>query len=459
MSAMKYYIWTSGCQMNVADSRRVASALERLDYQSTDRAENADVVVLNTCVVRESAEESARGRIGSLRRIKEKNPDVVINVMGCLVGVDGYETLAEEYPYVDVFSPPSDPGPLMAYLTQDEVKAYQNEATSRRFAFMDGDLELPAADQFSLVSAYVPIVLGCSHACTYCVIPFRRGIERSRPLQDVVKEVQSLVSQGVKEITFLGQIVDRYGLDLPDKPSLSDLLREVHEIQELKRIRFLTSHPSWFDVELMDTVAALPKVMPYIEVPNQSGDDEILAAMRRGYTADEYRSLIHQIRERIPDVGIATDLIVGFPGETREQFQHTYDLLEELRLDVAHIARYSVRPKTVASRKMEDDVSEEEKWWRFRRLERLQEKIAGEINAAYKGSTVEVLFEGQDRKGRWRGRTPNHKLVFVDSDWDVRGKILPVTITWAGPWSMQGQLIAQDQPEVPPNPTKEGLRS
>jgi tRNA-2-methylthio-N6-dimethylallyladenosine synthase len=432
--------------MNVADSRRVASALERLGYRPTGRADNADVVVLNTCVVRESAEESARGRIGSLRGIKDKNPEVLINVMGCLVGVDGYQELEKEYPYVDVFSPPSDPGPLMAYLTQDEVKAYQQNATSRRFAFMDGDLELPAADQFKLVSAYVPIVLGCSHACSFCVIPYRRGVERSRPLPDVIKEVQSLVSQGVKEITFLGQIVDRYGLDLPEKPSLSDLLKKVHGIEGLKRIRFLTSHPNWFNVELMDTVAALPKVMPHIEVPNQSGDDEILAAMRRGYTADEYRSLIHQIRTRIPAVGIATDLIVGFPGETRAQFQNTYDLLEELRPDVAHIARYSVRPKTVASRKMEDDVSEEEKWWRFRKLERLQEKIAGEINAAYNGSTVEVLFEGQDRKGRWRGRTPNYKLVFVESDRDVRGKILPVTITWTGPWSMQGRLASFQVP-------------
>lgn len=435
--------------MNVADSRRVASALERLNYQPAKRAEDADVVVLNTCVVRQSAEESARGRIGSLRGIKEKNPGVVINVMGCLVGVNGYGELAREYPYVDVFSPPSDPGPLMAYLTQDEVKEYHKEATSRRFAFMDGDLELPAADQFRLVSAYVPIVLGCSHACSFCVIPYRRGVERSRPLRDVVKEVRSLVSQGVKEITFLGQIVDRYGLDLPKRPSLSDLLRRVHEVQGLQRIRFLTSHPSWFNLELMDTVASLPKVMPHIEVPNQSGDDEVLAAMRRGYTADEYRSLVHQIRERIPGVGIATDLIVGFPGETREQFQNTYDLLEELRLDVAHIARYSVRPKTVASRKMKDDVSEEEKWRRFRRLERLQERIAAEINAAYRGSEVEVLFEGRDKNGRWRGRTPNNKLVFVESDRDLRGKILPVTITWTGPWSMQGQLASRARKQFP----------
>jgi tRNA-2-methylthio-N6-dimethylallyladenosine synthase len=267
-------------------------------------------------------------------------------------------------------------------------------------------------------------------------------VERSRPLGDVLNEVRSLVSQGVKEITFLGQIVDRYGLDLPQKTHLTNLLRKAHSIQGLERIRFLTSHPNWFDRDLMEAVAALPKVMPHIEVPNQSGDDEILKAMRRGYTADEYRSLIGEIRDRIPEVSIATDLIVGFPGETKEQFQNTYQLMKELRLDVTHIARYSVRPQTVASRKMVDDVDPEEKWRRFRLLESLQEEISSEINADYQGKRVEVLFEGRDRKGRWRGRTPNYKLVFVDAERNLRGKTLPVRISWAGPWSMQGRLIS-----------------
>jgi len=426
--------------MNVADSRRVASALEQLNYQPTERAKNADVVVLNTCVVRESAEESAKGRIGSLKKIKQNNPDMVLNVMGCMVGVDGHEELKEAFPYVDVFSPPSDPGPLMAHLTQDDAKEYRRKATSRRFAFMDGKLDLPAAERSNLVAAYVPVVLGCSHACTFCIIPYRRGVERSRPVQDVVREVQSMVSQGVKEVTLLGQIVDRYGLDLEEKSSLSALLREVHNIQGLERIRFLTSHPNWFSVELMDTVAELPKVMPHIEVPIQAGDDQVLKRMRRGYTSGEYRELVHEIRERIPDVGIATDIIVGFPGETKEQFQETYQVMADLKMDVAHIARYSERPKTVATRKMEDNISEEEKWRRFRILEELQEEIAAEINAPYVGEMVEVLFEEKDKKGRWRGRTPNNKLVFVESEQDLRGEVMPVHITWAGPWSMQGTV-------------------
>jgi len=444
MASMKYHIWTSGCQMNVADSRRIASALEGLNYQSTPKAEDADVIVLNTCVVRQSAEDSAVGRISSLKNIKLKRPDTVINVMGCLVGIKSTLDLQKQFPHVDVFSAPSDPGPLMAYLTQDESKSWQQEVTSRRFAFMDGELTLPEADRSHLVSAFVPVVLGCSHACTYCIIPYRRGIERSRPVEDVLNEVSSLVSQGVKEITLLGQIVDRYGLDLPEKSSLPELLNLVHDIGGLERIRFLTSHPNWFGIDLMDAVASLPKVMPHIEVPHQAGDDQVLQNMKREYSIDQYRQLVNEIRNRIPGVSVATDLIVGFPGETSDQFQRSYDVLEELKLDVVHLARYSVRPGTLAARKMEDDVPDNEKWNRFRLIEELQEGIAAEINQKYLGETVEVLFEGKN-KDRWRGRTPTNKLVFVESELNLLGTVQPVKITWTGPWSMQGSLPPGDR--------------
>ena len=360
--------------------------------------------------------------------------------MGCMVGIKGTQDLEEQFPHVDVFSAPSDPGPLMAFLTQDDSKEWEQEATSRRFAFMDGELTLPAKDQDQLVSAFVPVVLGCSHACTYCIIPYRRGVERSRPVEDVVNEVRSLASQGVKEITLLGQIVDRYGLDLPEKTTLAALLRLIHEVQGLERIRFLTSHPNWFSTELMDVVAELPKLMPHIEVPHQAGHDQVLNTMKREYSVDQYRQLVKDIRERIPGASIATDVIVGFPGETDEFFQSSFDLIKELRLDVVHLARYSVRPGTVAARKMEDDVSDQEKWRRFRLIEELQEGIADEINQAYQDQTVDVLFEGIN-KNRWRGRTPTNKLVFVESDQDLLGKVLPINITWTGPWSMQGRLL------------------
>ncbi len=443
MTNPKYHIWTEGCQMNVADSQRVASALERLGYQQTRRPQEADVIVLNTCVVRQSAEDKAVGRLSSFKPLKQKNPNLIINLMGCMVGVKGAEALQKRFPYVDVFSPPSDPGPLVTFLTQGETRELTEAETQQRHAVMDEELVLPLHERGQLVTAHVPVVYGCSHACTFCIIPFRRGIERSRPVGEIVGEIRSLVHQGVKEITLLGQIVDRYGKDVPDGPNLAALLRIINnEIDGLERVRFLTSHPNWMTDELLDAVADLPKVMPHIEVPVQAGDNEVLENMKRGYTREDYIRLVAKIRARIPGVSIATDIIVGFPGETAEQFQQTYDLLAELKLDVAHLARYSSRPGTVATRRMEDDVPDEEKWRRFRLLEEQQEQIVGEINARYLGETVEVLFEEKVR-GRWKGRTQTNKLVFVESDENLRGLVRPVHITWTGPWSMQGRLPVQ----------------
>jgi len=427
--------------MNVADSQRVASALEHLGYHGTPAVEEADIIVLNTCVVRQSAEDKAYGRLSSLKPLKEKRPDLVINLMGCLVGVRNSDALKKRFPYVDVFSPPSDPGPLVAFLTQGEVREMTESETQERFALMDGDLVLPLEEQNQLVSGYIPVVYGCSHACTFCIIPYRRGIERSRPPEEILAEARAMTAQGVKEITLLGQIVDRYGKDQPAYPNLAGLLARLHSIEGLERIRFLTSHPNWMTEELLESVASLPKVCPHIEVPVQAGDDEVLKNMKRGYTSEQYRRLIEKIREQIPGVSIATDIIVGFPGESDAQFQQTYDLLADLKLDVAHLARYSPRPGTVATRRMTDDVPEEEKMRRFRLLEELQEQIVGEINAHYLNQRVDVLFE-QKIKQRWKGRTPTNKLVFVESDEDLRGQVRTALIDWTGPWSMIGQLIA-----------------
>jgi tRNA-2-methylthio-N6-dimethylallyladenosine synthase len=436
--------------MNVADSQRVGSSLEHLGYTFTDKAEEADVIVLNTCVVRQSAEDKALGRLSSLLPLKRQNPNLVINLMGCLVGVRGAEKLREKLPYVDVFSPPSDPGPLVAFLSQGEIRSMEDSETTRRFLMMDDELILPQHERGHLVSAYVPVVYGCSHACTFCIIPFRRGVERSRPVGDIVAEIRSLAAQGVKEVTLLGQIVDRYGKDIADGPNLAGLLRVVHEVEGIERIRFLTSHPNYFGEDLMEAVAELPKVMPHIEVPIQAGDDEVLANMKRGYTQQGYRDLVDKIRHHIPDCSIATDIIVGFPGETEEQFMETYRVLADLKLDIAHLARYSSREGTVATRRMDDNVPDEEKMRRFRVLEELQERIVDEINKKYLGQSVEVLFE-EKVKNRWRGRTPTNKLVFVESEADLKGKILPVTVTWTGPWSMQANLAgvhSQKQPEL-----------
>lgn len=423
--------------MNVADSQRVASALEKLGYLPSPRAEEADVIVLNTCVVRQSAEDKAYGWLHTLRPLKARRPEVVINLMGCLVGIKGNPEIRTAFPFVDVFSPPSDPGPLIEHLLMLDVESPELLEIQHHHTLMDSDWVLPQSERGRLVSAYVPVIEGCSHACSFCVIPLRRGVEHSRPMDEVTSEVRCLAKQGVREVTLLGQIVDRYGKDLPDRPTLADLLREVHEIEEIDRIRFLTSHPNWLTDELIEAVAELPKVCEHIEVPVQAGDDEILRRMKRGYSTEDYRLLIKQIRQRVPETSLATDIIVGFPGETTIQFRRTYQLLEELRFDVVHLARYSPRPGTVAARRMEDDLPQEEKMYRFRVLEELQAQIAGEINTGYVGRTVNVLVE-EMHKDRWKGRTRTNKLVFFKSDDSLRGQIVPVRIEWAGPWSMRG---------------------
>ncbi len=430
--------------MNVADSQRVASALENLGYQETKRPESADVIVLNTCVVRQSAEDKALGRLSSLKPLKKKNPNLVINLMGCLVGVRPSEALKKRLPYVDVFSAPSDPTPLVQHLLEKQGKTLQDEAQAQINTLLDETLTLPALEQDKLVSAFIPIVLGCSHACTYCIIPSRRGREISRPPQVILQEAHDLVAQGVKEITLLGQIVDRYGLDNPAYPKLDELLYQLHDIDGLQRIRFLTSHPNYMSDALLQAVADLPKVMPHMEVPNQAGDDQILEAMHRGYTAQQYRELIAKIRSMIPGASIATDIIVGFPGETDEQFQHTYDLLAELKLDVAHLARYSPREGTPSARNLPDDVPDEVKWNRFRALEALQKGIAESIHGTYLNQITEVLFEAR-QKSRWRGRTPTNKLVFVETERNLTGELLPVKVEWTGPWSMIGSLVEPEQ--------------
>ena len=432
--------------MNVVDSMHISSALEKIGCHETSSAEEADVIVLNTCVVRQSAEDKAYNKLISIKSLKKKNPNLVINLMGCLVGLKDTQALYDRFPYVDVFSPPSDTSRLINYLIQKETIDIDRTHTENINTYMDEEFEIPSSMQGRLVSAFIPVVLGCSHACTYCVIPYRRGAEGSRSPDDIIKEARGLVNQGVREITLLGQIVDRYGLDKIGYPTLDRLIFMLNEIEDLERIRFLTSHPNYVTKSLLSYIAELPKVMPHLEIPVQAGDNEVLSNMHRGYSREQYYQLISNVRELIPDVSIGTDIIVGFPGETEKQFANTRQLLADLKLDVVHLARYSPRPNTYATRHMQDDIAEEEKWRRLRELENLQKTIVTEINQKYLGKEVLVLFE-DIKKNRWHGRTPNNKLVFVESDQDLRGKLLPVQISWTGPWSMIGEVVLERVPK------------
>ncbi len=439
----KYHFWISGCQMNYADARQVATGLEKLGYRPTLEADEANVIILQTCTVRQQAEDKAFGRLQSLRPLKEKNPDLTLAMMGCVVGVKGNKSLEKKFPYVDVWMPPATDGmPLISHLLQNDDFIADERETDHRHAVQDEDIVLSQNIKANQVSAPVAVVYGCSHACSFCIIPNRRGIERTRAVGEILAEVRSLVAHGVREVVLLGQIVDRYGKDVSDGPDLADLLRVVHGVEGLNRIRFLTSHPNYMTDKILSAVADLPKVMPQIEVPIQAGDDAVLERMKRGYSVQQYRELIHRIREIVPEASIHNDIIVGFPGESRRQFQGTYDLIKELEFDKVHIARYSPRPGTVSSRKFVDVVPDEEKRYRFHALDSLQKSISIKKTRQWLDKNVEVLVEDK-HKGRWRGRTPQGKLVFLDDNRDLRGELVDVHITFTGPWSMSGEAITK----------------
>lgn len=420
-----YYVWTVGCQMNVSDSERLSAALEQLGYSPAPDARSGDVVVLNTCSVRRAAEDKAINQLHLLKQVKKARPGMLLSVVGCMVPKDS-SALEREFPFVDVFCRPQQFDPLLTL-------------AGNRIGADDGCIELggklPTPNPTG-PAAFVPISHGCNKVCSFCVIPYRRGKEASRPLAELIDEVGVLVSRGVREVTLLGQNVDSYGGDLPDKPDLADLLTALNAIDGLWRIRFLTSHPHDMSQKLIQAVAELPKVCEHINLPVQSGDDAILQSMRRGYTSAQYRELVGRIRGTIPGVSMATDIIVGYPGETEAAFQNTYDLLADLSLDVVHVAAYSPRPGTLAAR-YGDDVPASEKRARLQAIERLQEQVSGAFNARYLGQTLDVLVEGRT-KGRWSGRSRTNKLVFFDAEGDPRGQIVPVTIERTGAWSLQG---------------------
>ncbi len=412
--------------MNQADSDRLAGALEHMGLHSVTQPEQADVIVLNSCVVRQGAEDRVVGSLTSLKPLKTRNPDKVLALMGCMVGPKQDE-LKAKYPYVDFFMPPQQFAPLL-----DRV----GDGVGVEWDDYLGPI-LPAT---RAVSCHVPIIKGCDLMCTFCIIPYRRGRQVSRPVDEVVHEVELLVARGVKEVTLLGQTVDAYGYDLADQPDLADLLERLNDIDGLARIRFLTSHPIFLSKKIMEAVARLDKVCEHINLPVQAGDDQVLERMRRRYTRNDYLSLIDDIRSTVPNVALNTDIIVGFPGETAQQFQRTLDLIEGVGFDKVHSAMYSERPGTIAHRQLPDDVSPEEKSRRIKELDQLQEKLLTRRNASFKGQHVEVLVE-ERKKGRWQGRTRGDKLVFFDDPEDRAGQLVTVVVTKTSPWSLQGELV------------------
>ena len=411
----QYYIWTIGCQMNKAESERLSGLFEQQGYQATTSAEKADIIVLNSCVVRQSAENRVINKLNDLKSLRRLHPGLTLAVTGCLVNSDN-ESLKKSFPQVDHFFKPGEYPPWLE-------KGEWGQALPRH----------PSP------STYVPIIQGCNNFCAYCIVPYRRGREQSRPPAEVTTEVRELVQRGVKEVTLLGQNVDSYGQDLPGKPDLADLLTELNAISGLVRLRFLTNHPKDMSPRLITAIASLDKVCAQISLPVQSGNNDILKAMRRGYTVEHYRRLVAEMRRKIPQVALSTDVIVGFPSESEEQFRETFNLLAEIRFDTVHVAAYSPRAGTTAARELEDNVPAAEKKRRLNLIEQLQESLATEINARLRGSTVEILVEGK-KQGQWYGRTRTDKLVFFRDNRDYQGELVNIKIEKTSPWSLQGKI-------------------
>jgi tRNA-2-methylthio-N6-dimethylallyladenosine synthase len=432
---VKYHIWTVGCQMNVADSRKLAAGLDRAGFASVDAIEDADLVVLNTCSVREHAEDRAIGQLGRLKKMRARGRTMKIAVMGCMVG-PRHDDLRKRFPYVDAFARPQEFAPIMELVGADDSGG---EFWPTTFAAPDS------------VTAFVPVIHGCDKFCTYCIVPYRRGREKSRTIDDIRNEVEHYCARGVREVTLLGQTVEAYGHDLAlddagqrydtshGGPDLGDLMRAIHDIDGLERIRFLTSYPKDMTERIVDAVRDLPKVCESFYIPVQSGDDAVLARMRRGYTLDEYLEKLELVRSRIPDAALINDIIVGFCGETDAEFQNTYDLLARLRFDKVHVAAYSPRPGTIAHRELGDDVPAHVKQERFKAIDELETRVSFEINRCSLDTDQQVLVESR-RENRWSGRNRLGKLVHFEGD-AKPGDLVDVRIEHATAWSLQGTAL------------------
>jgi tRNA-2-methylthio-N6-dimethylallyladenosine synthase len=432
MTQKRYHIWTEGCQMNVADSAKLAAGLDRSGWASSDVPEGCDLVVLNTCVVRDSAEHRAISHLGRLQAMRRKGEaDFKIVVMGCMVGPKDDE-LRKRFPYVDHFARPQ------AFEGIFEAAGITPESDD------GGEFWPETFGEPTGPTAYVPVIHGCDKFCTYCIVPYRRGREASRPIADIKTEVAHLVHRGVREVTLLGQTVEAYGHDLAEKADLADLMTELHELPNLERIRFLTSYPKDMTQRIIEAVRDLPKVCEFFNIPVQAGADSQLERMRRGYTIAEYREKVDLIRHLMPQASITTDLIVGFCGETEEEFAESYRLLEDLRFDKVHVAAYSPRPGTIAFRRMEDDVPLDVKKARLHAIEALEGEISADINRRLEGTEQEVLVEGK-RDGRWYGRTRGNKLVHFAGD-TRPGEVVSVRIERSTAWSLQGTTVDDSIP-------------
>ncbi|MBD1860601.1 MULTISPECIES: tRNA (N6-isopentenyl adenosine(37)-C2)-methylthiotransferase MiaB [Trichocoleus] len=443
-SSRRYHITTFGCQMNKADSERMAGILEDMGFQWSEDPNEANVILYNTCTIRDNAEQKVYSYLGRQAKRKHEEPDLTLVVAGCVAQQEG-EALLRRVPELDLVM-----GPQHANRLQDLLEQVfsGNQVVATEAVHIFEDITKPRRD--SKVTAWVNVIYGCNERCTYCVVPGVRGVEQSRTPEAIRAEIEELGRQGYKEITLLGQNIDAYGRDLPGvtpegrhQHTLTDLLYYVHDVPSIERIRFATSHPRYFTERLIKACAELPKVCEHFHIPFQSGDNEVLKAMSRGYTQEKYRRIIDTIRSYMPDASISADAIVGFPGETESQFENTLKLVDEIGFDLLNTAAYSPRPGTPAAL-WENQLSEEVKSDRLQRLNHLVNTKAAERSQRYLGRIEEVLVEDQNSKdpSQVMGRTRGNRLTFFPGDInELKGQVVQAKITEVRAFSLTGQPV------------------
>ncbi|MDZ8183904.1 MAG: tRNA (N6-isopentenyl adenosine(37)-C2)-methylthiotransferase MiaB [Nostoc sp. ChiSLP02] len=448
-SKRHYHITTFGCQMNKADSERMAGVLEDMGFEWSEDPNNADVILYNTCTIRDNAEQKVYSYLGRQAKRKHEQPDLTLIVAGCVAQQEG-EALLRRVPELDLVM-----GPQHANRLKDLLESVfeGNQVVATEPVHIIEDITQPRRD--SKVTAWVNVIYGCNERCTYCVVPNVRGIEQSRTPEAIRKEMAELGRQGYKEITLLGQNIDAYGRDLPGSTpegrhlhNFTDLLYYVHDVPGIERIRFATSHPRYFTERLIRACAELPKVCEHFHIPFQSGDNEVLKAMSRGYTHEKYRRIIDTIRQYMPDASISADAIVGFPGETEQQFENTLKLVEDIGFDMLNTAAYSPRPGTPAAL-WDNQLSEEVKSDRLQRLNHLVAIKASERSQRYFGRIEEVLVEDQNPKDKTQvmGRTGGNRLTFFTGDIkELKGQLVKVKITEVRAFSLTGEPVETRQP-------------
>jgi tRNA-2-methylthio-N6-dimethylallyladenosine synthase len=436
----KYYIDTWGCQMNEEDSEKISGLLKGTGYKRTNIKDEADIIIFNTCCVRENAEQKVYGHLGSLKALKRKKPNLIIVVTGCMMQQKGMpDKVMKKFPYIDIIAGSYNSYKLPEYI--ERVKTEGNsiiEVWNKEKGIVEG---LPV-DRLSAVKAFVTIMYGCNNFCSYCIVPYVRGRERSRKPENIIDEIKDLVSKGYKEITLLGQNVNSYGKGLEPEIDFAELLKRVNKVEGLERIRFMTSHPKDVSDKLISAMAECEKVCEHGHFALQSGSSRILEKMNRKYTREQYLELVKKLRKAMPDIAISTDIIVGFPGETEEDFEDTLSIVKEIEFDSVFTFIYSQREGTPAATH-EEQIPEDVKHERFNRLVKVVNDILAKKNKEYEGKIVEVLVEGPSKNDETKlmGRTRTNKLVNFEGNDDIIGTLVRVKITKAQSFSLIGEIV------------------